>query len=238
MRQLKSAALAAGLLGCCVQLHAAVPIAEASIDWTSFSYQLFDLDPFDGVAPSLAWGDRGSITNTGDGTYDYAYDWSSPAESSNGVSVASVTESSLTVSNYGYRINNLYGSSAQRYGDFTLSAMTLVVFEVAGSMSVAAVSNPSALAGASVQLSVSDYNLDPYSFNYSVLNVSNYDALLSKSGVLTTSFANITGAALTAQMGAYVQLYVSAPVPEPHAYGMLLAGLAVVAPLTRRRCAD
>jgi hypothetical protein len=115
--------------------------------------------------------------------------------------------------------------------------MTLVVFEVAGSVSVAAVANPTAIAGASVQLSANGYNSEPYSFNYSVLNVSNYDTLLSKSGVLTTSFANITGAALTGQMGAYVQLYVSAPVPEPYNYGMLLAGLAVVARLPRRRCA-
>lgn len=236
MRQLRSAVLAAGMLGFCLQSHAVAPIAEASFNWSTFSYQLFDLDPLDGIEASLTWGFQGSLTDTSAGNYDSAYDWTSPVESANGISVASATESAVGVSYYGYETSNLLGGMAQRYGAFTLSAMTLVLFRVEGSVSVAGVSDAGAGADASLQLSVSDYNSDPSYFSYSNLFVSTVFGVPNKSGVLTTSFVNFTESDLSAQFGANAQAYVMAPVPEPHTYGMLLAGLAVVAQVARRRC--
>lgn len=235
MRHLKSAVLAAGMLGFCLQSHAVAPIAEANIDWTSFSYQLFDLDPLDGVAASLTWDIQGSGTTTNVWNPGSTSDWTSTAQSTNDVSVASATESALNVSYYGYQYDYL-GSSTYRYGSFTLSAMTLVVFTVDGSVSLAGVTDPSANAGGWVQLSVNDDDSVPTSYSYSELYLSTYESVLNKSGVLTTSFVNLTESGKTAQMGALAQLYVNAPVPEPHTYGMMLAGLAVMAQVARRRC--
>lgn len=235
MRQLKSAVLAAGVLGFCLQSHAAAPVAEANIDWTSFSYQLFDLDPLDGVAASLTWGGQGSSTSAGYFGYSASDDWSFPLQSADGVSYATANEGGLaavTSSN-----NTVVDAYAHRWGDFTLSAKTLVVFSVSGSVSVVGDSDFAAYRSAAVRLNVTGYDIDTYFASQSGLSVGQYyGGPSNKSGIMSLSFVNLTDSGRTAYMYAYAQADAAAPIPEPHTYGLMLAGLAVMSSVVRRRC--
>lgn len=243
MSHLKSAALAAGLLGFCLQSHAVVPpVAQASIDWTSFSYQLFDLDPLDGVEASLSWLYQASgisLEYVSSSYWSSSEGWTPALQSSDGVSEATADASSLTALAYGYAPSESHvGTYVHRWGGFTLSAKTLAVFSVSSSVSVVPDSNFYTYGYATAYLSVDDYNSDPYYSSSSALTVTDYDGLPNKSGTLSANFVNLTDSERSGSLGASVQVQVTAAVPEPHTYGMLLAGLAVIFQVARRRCTD
>ena len=59
-------------------------------------------------------------------------------------------------------------------------------------------------------------------------------AMGATSGGLTSYSFNVTGTATT-QYGVYTMLLNAAPIPEPEAFAMLLAGLGLVGAIARRR---
>mgnify|MGYP000095923813 CR=1 FL=1 len=125
--------------------------AQASI--TGFSYELIDLDPTDGIAPTLTWldpvaisrGYQGLLSNPGSADPSFSTVFSNSQEAtglgastlvSNGVVSGSTSADELSASAVINAYGTNFGASAAQGGHFTLSANTQVVFSAQLSSSV------------------------------------------------------------------------------------------------------
>jgi len=235
MRKTLISALTVALFGLSAQAQAEMaPAAEASIDWSQFKVTLFDLDPADNIGPLLSWDDeQGSVWAHDYNTWDHvsASDWTSPISASLGAASASADSDFFLVASItggGYGTSNTY-----RNGEFTLSAKTLAVFSAPAMAAI----NGSQGSYAVAQLSVSG----PGAFGsghqnaHSLVDAYDWDwgPVLSDSGILNVSFVNLTNGNLAGQF--HASAYAAAPIPEPEAYALLLAGLGLVGWMARRR---
>ncbi len=259
MKQLLLPALLLGLLYPTAPVFASASGA-ATIDWDSFSVQLIDLSG--GLnTPVFTWTSQyGEVysyaytpTSTSYGGYYQASDFSSPLLSVSDTSAAQVTASRDADALHAYAAtqpgtnpwgsgynNYAYGYS-YNYGAFSLSGNGVAVITMDWDVSLTGSMgnwNDYSYAYAGIWGSYSDslYSSGSANSSFSTYSTYNGDALVSGSfamAVVGTGNATATGY-LYAQ--AYAHAYSpSEPVPEPESYALILAGLALVSWMARRR---
>lgn len=260
MDDIKWAALAAaGLLAVAPQAQATV---SATASLTNFQYQLFDLDPSDGIAASVSF--AGSASAFASATDSAVAGSNGNSQSASGAIGAGLSVSALqgistaqaqtfagnpttagaapgsfaSASTSGIG-NSAYGSSSPlNSSGFTLSPRTLLVF----SASVSSISVTSSVLGESAYASVTVGLYDsggPSSQQslgqaYAGIGSDGY-TYSNVPGSVSASFTNLSGLPVTGT--AYVQAYASVSttaVPEPRTYALMLAGLLSVRLLTGR----
>ncbi len=254
-----AALAAAGLLAVVPQAQATV---TTSATLTNFQYQLFDLDPGDGIPASVSF-DSGAFVQAQ--ARDIAIPGSSQFQSASGAFGEALSVSALQgLSNSQAQTfagnptsagagpggfasastagagNDAYASGTLLNSGFTLSPRTLLVFTASvGNLSV----NTSVLGEysyASVSLGIYDSSNGPtsqqsYGQAYASIQ-SDGSTYSSLPGSITASFTNLSG--LSVSGFAYAQAYAYASttaVPEPQTYGLMLLGLMALAPAIRRR---
>lgn len=216
------------------------PVASADIDWSTLTWQLFDLDAGDGITPELNF--LGQYTTVDAGTNwpmvdsDFVNDWTTPISVSGADGAASANEHSISADLFASSTN--FFASAGRHGDFELTANTLVVFSVQG---FAAVDTGLSDTYANATLQTYDYSgtgmVSSYSGSYIWMDGFSGG---SASGLLSAPFVNLSASSVLANLSGYVTVqgpFVPdvSPVPEPSAAAMLLAGLGIAGWMARRR---
>ena len=245
MSKLSSSLLACCLAGLSLTSHAqSTPDARAAIDWSSFSLQLFDLNTLDGVTPHFRWTSQTSSAFVQDATLgsvsDGSPDWSTQAIALSGAQ-RGVAGTSLIEASVSTRQTFEATSIATRSGYFVLSANTVAVFNAASSLSV--VSDSQSETSAFAQAYLSSYAIDSNGKIATQRSFSEFVAADDGSrppiagGTLAVSFTNATALEANGVFEANVHVFGSnaSPVPEPHAIGLLLSGLALTTGLARRR---
>lgn len=249
---LKSFALAACIavagLG---SAHAVVatPAASATVDWSSFSYQLFS---FGNPTPTLTLDSLTQNTNIyaqqSENASDGAADWTTgPLSVTDGVATASATSGMLSAQFTSLPpVPNLSAQSS-RSGSFVLSANSYVVFSVnvdttinmtaptgggAYAWSYLSAEGQDMFGGVDTQRSTTD----------KISWAAGLGTPVQNSGTLYATFANLTAGDLSGTINAFAQVnsygatIVFVPeVPEPGTYMMLLAGLALLGTVAARR---
>jgi len=214
---------------------ASAATAEATIDWSSFTVRLLDLDPADGITPSITWTNQYSYTYASVGG-DYensplATDWSSPTGFSATTTSANADSDLLSAFASSGPAGAWTSVSANRDGYFDLSANTAVIFSVAGTVAFDPLET-----SADIVMQVfgtGAFGLGTQQSRFALINY-DYGADPTQSGAIATSFVNLTSGTLTGSLLTYA--YVSAaPVPEPESYAMFLAGLGLMGLVARRR---
>lgn len=219
---------------------AAQSTASASIN--NVNYQLIDLNPYDGIAPSITfgglpaaanvvlYGDTGySIPVLSDGSLTYG-----PISISNasGSAFAEIQEAS-GASRVEIFSNSGFGASLTEFS-FVLSPNTRLIFT--GDASVSAVTDP-----AGGNASATAYLQVGFSNEGGTTDVFNRSTLLSTDGDRSGHLLALIDSGAMAMNGTYAfatdseASSLAAPIPEPASVGMLLAGLGVLAGLQRRR---
>lgn len=243
--------------------------STASVSLSNFRYILADLDPNDGIDPSLSFAPATAVTSSGAATVeetfsgDVAHNTATGLEAFGPLSVSAASArgsssgeiggtldllsmqaaSTLTAANG--QGNAAYTTLDTGYRGFTLSPMTSVTFlgdavlNAAFTAAGADLISGSSVASAWMYLGA-DLNGAADHFDTG-LRLSNADGQPSLSGPLTFTLANALGTStsnelrLTALSDVRASYATAAPVPEPSTWGMLLAGAAVLAGMTRRR---
>lgn len=258
---------AAAILGFCLAgavgtAHAA---ASASASIGTVSITLIDLDPLDGIAPSLTFFD-GVSQSSGYVSDPYASDYTSAAgfntptsalaSSATGWASGSTSPNGATSSTmlYGatadgvYNNANGYGGS---YGQFTLTPWTLVILttsydvEAMTTIGTDGVNYESSTAGAHLEMNIAVDDGWEYHYTYRYASASYmWDGMGyvptsdAGSGQLTLSVANVADTEVSGNFYSNASTYAYsyiAAVPEPSTYAMLLAGLAGIGAAVRRR---
>ena len=247
----QSAKLLAALLlsGAAGTAAAAVPsglLAEAEIDFSSFAFQIYDLDLNDGIDPALEWvsgASVGSIATNNFSHFPFSQheDGLAPVSTISGSAAgADVLNSDQTARASGAMTQAtpslfMVNASSNKQGYFTLSGPAAVVFSV--NYAVSAYDDnihDNFYSFAQASLSGTVNFADGANGYFGSRHEVNYDG---HSGVLKTSFVNTNG---TADGYIYLDSQIAmgqntAPVPEPSEYLMMLAGLGVVGYAARRR---
>ena len=249
---LKTFALAACLaVGSVGSAHAVVatPAASATMDWSTFSYQLFS---FGNPTPTLTMDPLTQTTNIyaqqSENASDGVADWTTgPLSVIDGVATASATSGMLTAQFTS--LPPIPGLSAQssRSGSFVLSANSYVVFSVSVDTSINMTAPTGGAAYAWSYLSAEGQDM----FGGADIQRSTTDKIswadelgtpVQNSGTLYATFANLTAGDISgtingfAQVNSYGATIVFVPeVPEPGTYMMLLAGLALLGTVAARR---
>lgn len=215
------------------------PIAEStaagfagSIDFSGVPYTVVDLDTNDAITPVLAWTSQTSgasiLGAPGGGSVP---DWTDSilVQNGNGLSSVSAGEIRLEGSNLSGALGFIEQSAA-RYGDFTLTPKSKVVFSLPASVSAGVP------AGADILLSASIFVFGDQGSNFrnKDLRAANGE---SDAGSLSVFFENTTDAAINGHFSASVLVNVAPAllVPEPGSYALMLAGLGIVATAGLRR---
>lgn len=225
---------------------AATVSAEAHIDFSSFSYQITDLDLNDGITPTLTFADGQSwaeiYANNGKNPLfgQWESGWipdSNISGSGNGANVHNSDSTLHADATLGTPSHDLHQLSAYatKLTQFSLNGPASVVFTLHYTLS-ANDADPSDVLTTSARAGLSGY---VYFDDKSDSFFGTQQALSSgsQSGDLQTSFINHGSAAygyLQATAGVDIGDH-TAPVPEPETYLMLLAGLGVVTCAARRR---
>ncbi len=243
------AAVAALTFAASAPATAVVPAASASIDWTTFSYQLFS---FGNPTPTLTMDPLTQSTSIyaqqSENAADGVGDWTTgPLSVTDGVATASATSGMLSAQFTS--LPPVPGLSAQssRSGSFVLSANSYVVFSVnvdttinmtaptggaAYAWSYLSAEGQDMFGGADTQRSTTD----------KISWAAGLGTPVQNSGTLYATFANLTAEDLSGTINAFAQVnsygatIVFVPeVPEPGTYMMLLAGLALLGTVAARR---
>ena len=237
------------VLGCAggAQAVVSVPAATASVDWSSLSVQTFGLNG--NLVPTFSFdvGSQFTYVSVNSGSSNSASDWTSPLSVVDGVSFASSSDSTLLSQFTSHPTVPANGSSASRNGTFALGSNSYVVFSVNASASIDMNVPAGGAAYAWAYLTADG----PDMFGGPDLQSSSTQKLvfaqglgmpLEQSGKLFASFSNFTGVDIVGNLYAnaitnsYGGTIVIVPgVPEPGAYMMLLAGLALVGTVVIRR---
>lgn len=237
----------AGVLAtlCCAPVFAS---ATASVEMSSFSYTLYDLNPLDSVLPSL------TLSSSGLGGYAIALttsesvsDWypglfqgaSASVTNAEGHAVAGVAGTGS------FELQGLSASATSTgaetqaaawtgYVRFDLSPGSLVSFSsvVSATAATSASTLGDVRSGASGHISV-DGAAWPGGWQWSSVNAwaNSYQGPPDQSingQVLTVFFANPSPGSLSGEFSAYVSATAISPVPEPAAFALAISGLSVV----------
>ncbi len=246
----KSLAIAILLGAACIGPNAYAQ-TSANSSLSGVSYQLIDLDPNDGVTPSVdftRFSQVISVAAPGPGQpmslFDYNYSVDSQPGIHSFLAAPFTTTSALVdgsdVGAHGATLGTFdFYSSASQTQYFSLSAHTQLIVTGHATADVGHVQTMPDWTNADVSLVISDnqqlwpvnqrvaYVNGAYSYNYGPRALSDDFSL---------TFTNNDGAALdgridlNASVGAHLQ-----PVPEPQMFGMLLAGMALLGCARLRR---
>lgn len=218
--------------------------ASAYIDWSSFNVQIVDTNLTDGITAAITWTNQGSDVGSyeGFGNYSSSSDWTSSINVAEGVANGFANAAVLQASFTGAPTALSANANAYRYGDFTVTDNTVLLFTVDASTSI---DLPIPLNGSAYAWSTLDVD------GTGALGFSNQHGGTSKiswaaglgnpvtdSGQLTAYFVNVSGGDIngTLRAGTYINSYGFIPaVPEPETYAMLLAGLGLMGFIARRR---
>lgn len=233
---------AAGSAHAIMDVPLAPPVASATIDWSSLNFQLFDLDPLDGIAPTLTWQPLDQNTYVGassslDGwSGDSAADWSSAISASEGAATGWADAGVLGAELGGLLSEGWNSASADRSGSFQLSAKSLVLFTIDAVVSAQQLAGGNLYAWASLDV----FGTNGYGLGYQGSS-SGIDAGErfgeAVGSTLAVSFMNPSTQATTGTLTAWASVdgLGIPPVPEPETYAMMLAGLAMLGFTARRR---
>lgn len=239
------AAVAALTFAASASATAVVPAASASIDWTTFGYQVFGLNG--NTNPTFSFDVPSQSTNVyNNSTGDYSQDWSSPLSATEGVAFASASADALVAQFTSHPTVPVNNATAQRYGQFTLGSDAYVVFSVnaAASIDMNDPQGGDAYAWAYLTAEGPDMFGGPDTQSASTQKLVFANGLgnpLSQSGKLIASFSNLSGGDLIGTLNAaaitssYGGTIIYLPVPEPGVNMMLLVGLALVGTMVSRR---
>lgn len=227
------------------QAVVSLPAASASIDWTTFSFQVFGLNG--NATPTFSFDAGSQSTNVyTNGPSDYAQDWVTSLSATSGVAAASGSADALGAQFTSHPTVPANSATAQRYGSFTLGSNSFVVFSVNASafIDMNVPQGGAAYAWAYLTADGPDMFGGPDTQSSSTQKLVFANGLgtpLSQSGRLFASFSNLSGGDLVGNLNAaaitnsYGGTIIYVPVPEPGATMMLLAGLALVGTVVVRR---
>lgn len=251
MTALKQLALAAMLGGASLAAHAATPLsASASIDWSSFTVSIYDINPLDGVNPTVTFDEQskwssaynyinfGTRTSTDDRqgwTAVSAIDTFANGHASAIISASDPSSSTdMTAPLAG--VWNI-ASYAWKSASFTINGMAAVVFSAHYNLN-AHDDNLADGVHANAEVNLYGNRIDSDGTQYSYTESFAHIADGSKSGTLQLAFVNTDSTPMLGSLNATASTYVGAsvaPVPEPSEYLMMLAGLGLVGVAVRRR---
>ena len=220
--------------------------AQATIDWATFTYQLFGIG---GGAPgSLTWISQNTgvqMSNSNGSLSDGGSDWTSTFSVANGIVVSSASLTSLNSAFSATLPSASNLGQSNRYGTFTLSDQTLVVFSVDASASIDMTAPPGGAAYAWSVLSAEGGDMfggpDQQRSETAKLVFGNGAGNPeTQSGKLYASFSNLSGADLQGNLNTFTQVNsyggtIVVVVPEPETYMMFIAGLMVMGSIAMRR---
>ena len=233
------------LLGLCSMSPAmATTAATASVDWSTLTITLYDLDPLDGIAPSFSWTDQSTqvFSFAESEAFDTVADWTSALSAQLNQTFAQADASTLaTQSTQVAGSTSLFGNAtAERYAGFSISANTLALISVSGSYAVST-DGPEDYAYAYVGLNTWGPGATGVGEQENYSGIGSYLESLgqapdAQSGIMSVTFANLTNAVMSGEFSASVSAGTTvAAVPEPGSYAMFLAGLGLMGLVARRR---
>lgn len=227
MHKFLVSALALTLLGLTSQAQATD--AHASIDWSSFSVVLTDLDASDGITPGITWTSQTSHVFTAGGSNANAPDWTTPITANSADESAGANGSVLEAHTWPQPGFSYVHAESGRSGDFLLTGNTKVSFSVPGYISGSADGLDEALTYLGVFVSGAAQN------DFDELSIT-APPDIGQPKTLSVSFLNTTDGDMTGHLGAVamVEAY-AAPVPEPESHALLAAGLGLLAWRVSRR---
>lgn len=215
------------------------PVATASIDWSTFSTQVIDVNPLDSVLSVLTWGTYRSEVNADAGVYadDFSSNWTASLSAVDGVASAAADTSSLTAqfSAAPSSLNAVAGSN--RNADFIITAKTIAVFSVDAStyIDMNVPMNGGAYAWAQLQADgVGPFGTDSqHSSGDKIAWATGIGSPVTDSGKLYASFINLTDSDMSGSVAGFSQVNTYgvaavAAVPEAQTWAMLVVGLGLV----------
>lgn len=184
-----------------------LPVAGAAIDLENLSWVLTDLDPFDGIAADITWGNPDSSFYSA------------------GNAEASIDESLMSSIVWTQGSSTNAEASVWAWASFTLTPKTLAVF------SVPALAGASGDSFAQAWLGASSEGGSSYQYMSDWIDARNNNIV---DRTLSVGFMNLTTGEISGELQGGTYAYAPA-VPEPETYAMMLAGIALMLPVARRR---
>jgi hypothetical protein len=226
-----------------IALAIVTPPATASIDWSTFSVQVFDMDPSDSITSALTWNyqstwvsaDAGaSVSDSAFGSPPLA--WISTLSVADGVASAMANASSLNAEFSASPASLNAWAQSNRDGGFSLTANTLAIFSVDASayIDMNAPINGSAYAWARLGADgVGPFGTDSqHSYGDKIAWANGVgNPPVTDAGKLYATFTNLTGSGMNGTVFGFatVNRYGFIPVvPEPETWAMLLVGVGLV----------